>query len=248
MTTVVAIVPAKDRADSVAATVRALRALPAVDRVIVVDDGSTDATAVLAQGAGAHVVRLPVNRGKGGAVLEGVASAPDADVFLLIDADLATTAGAAALLLDPVLDGDADLAIGVLPAAGGRGGFGKVRDLAARGIRRACGLEVRAPLSGQRAVRSDLLRDLVDAERFGLEVAMTIEAQRQGARILEVDVPMDHRHTGRSLAGFRHRAGQGVDVLRALWPRVTSARQRRWLVLVGVLLAVVASSALALGA
>jgi hypothetical protein len=248
MTTVVAIVPAKDRADSVAATVRALRALDAVDRVVVVDDGSTDATAVLAQGAGAHVVRLPVNRGKGGAVLEAVARCPDADVFLLIDADLATTAGAADLLLAPVLDGDADLTIGVLPPAGGRGGFGKVRDLAARGIRRACGLEVRAPLSGQRAVRADLLRDLVDAERFGLEVAMTIDAQRKGARVLEVDVPMDHRHTGRSLAGFRHRAGQGMDILRSLWPRVTSPRQRIGLVLVGLLVAVLASSALALDA
>ena len=213
-----------------------------------VDDGSTDATAVLAQGAGAHVLRLPVNRGKGGAVLAGVAHAPDADVFLLIDADLATTAGAADLLLEPVLAGEVDLAIGVLPPAGGRGGFGKVRDVAARGIRRACGLEVRAPLSGQRAVRAELLRDLDDAERFGLEVAMTIEAQRRGARIREVDVPMDHRHTGRSVAGFRHRAGQGIDILRALWPRLTSARQRRWLIVLSVLVAVVASSFLALDA
>lgn len=244
--TVVALVPAKDRADSIAATVEALLALPAVDRVLVVDDGSTDATTEVAAAAGADVLRLPENRGKGGAVLAGVGRAPDADVFLLIDADLAATAGAADLLLGPVLADEADLVIGVLPPAGSRGGFGRIRRLAARGIHRACGLETQAPLSGQRAVRADLLRELGDAERFGLEVAMTIDAQRAGARILEVDVPMDHRHTGRSVSGFRHRGGQGVDIVRSLWPRVTTARQRRLGIALLLLVAVLVSSAAAL--
>ncbi len=220
--TVVAIVPAKDRADSVAATVGALRAVPGVDRVVVVDDGSTDATTEVARAAGAEVLRLPRNRGKGGAVKAAVDATPEADVYLLIDADLAGTAGAADLLLGPVLADEADLTIGVLPPADGRGGFGKVRDLAARGIARACGRRTRAPLSGQRAVQAGLLRSLSSAERFGLEVAMTIDAERAGARVVEVDVPMDHRHTGRSVAGFRHRATQGSDVIRALWPRLTS--------------------------
>jgi hypothetical protein len=228
--TVVALVPAKDRADSVAATVAALRELPAVHRVLVIDDGSTDHTADAARAAGADVLRLPVNRGKGGAVAAGVAATPDADVYLLIDADLARTAAAADLLLGPVRRDEADLVIGVLPSAGGRGGFGLVRDTSARGIARACGLRVRAPLSGQRAVRADLVRDLPSADRFGLEVAMTIDVARAGGRVLEVDVPMDHRHTGRSLAGFAHRARQGHDILRSLWPRVTTARQRIGLV------------------
>jgi hypothetical protein len=230
---VVAIVPAKDRADSVATTVSALRGLDAVDRVLVVDDGSRDDTATQARAAGADVLRLPVNRGKGAAVAAGIAAAPETEVFLLIDADLAGTAAVADALLAPVLDDRADLAIGVLPAAGSKAGFGTVRTMAARGIRRACGLEVRAPLSGQRAVRAELVRDLRDAERFGLEVAMTIDVARAGARVVEVDVAMDHRHTGRSLAGFAHRGRQGLDIGRALWPRLTTHRQR-----VGLLLAV----------
>src|SRR5699024_2568639 len=135
--TVIAIVPAKDRADSIASTVRALLGLPAVDRVIVVDDGSSDDTADRALAAGARVLRLPHNVGKGAAVLAGVRATPDATVHLLIDADLAATASAADVLLNPVLADEADLTIGVLPPAGGRGGFGFVRDLAARGIRRA---------------------------------------------------------------------------------------------------------------
>ncbi len=223
---VVALVPAKDRGDSVGDTVAALSALPLVSRVLVIDDGSTDDTADTARAAGADVLVLPTNRGKGGAVLAGVAATPEADIYLLIDADLAATAAAADVLLGPVLRDEADLVVGVLPSAGGKGGFGLVRDMSARGIERACGLKVRAPLSGQRAVRAELVRGLDSAERFGLEVAMTIDVVRRGGRVVEVDVPMDHRHTGRSLAGFAHRGRQGHDIARSLWPRITSPRLR----------------------
>ncbi|HUQ40380.1 MAG TPA: glycosyltransferase [Acidimicrobiales bacterium] len=223
---VVALVAAKDAEADIAATVAALVALGEVDEVVVVDDGSTDATAAAAVGAGARVVRLPSNRGKGGALVAGIAAAPDAEVYLLVDADVAGTAALAGALLPPVLGGTADLTIGVLPPAAGRGGFGKVRDLAARGIRRAVGFETRAPLSGQRAVRGELLRSLELADRFGVETAMTIDAIRAGARVVEIDVAMDHRHTGRTVAGFRHRARQGTDVARALWPRLTTSSQR----------------------
>jgi hypothetical protein len=70
------------------------------------------------------------------------------------------------------------------------------------------------------------------AERFGLETALTIDVRRIGGRVVEVDVPMEHRHTGRRLAGFRHRAGQGADIVRALWPRLTSPAQRVGAILV----------------
>ncbi|MCU1496928.1 MAG: hypothetical protein JWM47_881 [Acidimicrobiales bacterium] len=239
--TVVAIVPAFDRADSVAATVRALAAIESVARVVVVDDGSADDTSEAARRAGAEVLRLPVNRGKGAAVKAGIAATPEADVYLFIDADLADTAATAAALLEPVLAGAADLTVGVLPPAAGRGGFGTVRTFAARGILRACGARVRAPLSGQRAVRADLVRELASAERFGLEVAMTIDVVRAGGRLVELEVPMDHRHTGRSVSGFAHRGRQGIDIAAALWPRLASGRLRRGLLALGLLAAIVAS-------
>lgn len=223
---VVAVVPAKDRADTVGDTVSALLGLSAVDEVVVVDDGSRDGTAAAALGAGARVVRLPDNVGKGGAVAAGVAAAPDADVYLLVDADVGSTAGLVDELLQPLVDDEADMTIAVLPPAGRRGGFGKVRDLARHGIRRGSGFESRAPLSGQRAVRGPLLRSLDLAARFGLEVGLTIDAVRAGARVHEVDVAMDHRHTGRSVSGFRHRARQGADIVRALWPRLVDERLR----------------------
>jgi hypothetical protein len=172
------------------------------------------------------VLRLPVNRGKGGAVRAGVDATPDADIYLLVDADVRGTAAAAGSLLRLVVDGDADLAIGVLPPAGRRGGLGAVRTVARSGIRRASGLDTRAPLSGQRAVRASLLRGLGSVERFGLEVGMTIDAVRAGARVVEVDVDMDHDHTGRRASGFVHRGHQGSDVVRALWPRLTKPAMR----------------------
>lgn len=238
---VVALVAARDRADTVGATVAALARLAAVHEVVVVDDGSTDTTASVAVSAGARVVRLAANRGKGGAVGAGVAVSPDADVYLLIDADVGATAAAAAGLLRPVLGGDADMAVGVLPGAGGRGGFGLVRRLAGVGIARASGFAPRAPLSGQRAVRASLLRTLELAPRFGLETALTIDALAAGARVVEVDVALDHRHTGRSLGGFAHRAGQGRDIVRALWPRLTSSRFRVALVVATLVIALAAA-------
>lgn len=237
---VVALIPAFDSERRIAATVTATRSIPHVDRVLVIDDGSRDATADAARRAGAEVLVLPTNRGKGGAVAAGVAASPDADVFLLVDADLQDTAAETARLLPPVLDDEADLAIAVLPPAAGRGGFGLVRDVARWGIRRSSGFETIAPISGQRAVRAELLRELTSAERFGLEVAMTVDAVNAGARVVEVEASIEHRHTGRSLAGFGHRARQGADILRTLWPRLVGLPWRVGLICLSAVLVLVA--------
>ena len=69
--TVAAVIPAKDEADRIAATVRAVRGIPGVDLVVVVDDGSSDGTAEIAREAGAEVVRHARNRGKAAAMTTG---------------------------------------------------------------------------------------------------------------------------------------------------------------------------------
>ena len=69
---VAAIIPCKDEADRIAATVRAVRGIDGVDLVVVVDDGSTDETAARAHDAGAHVVRHTENSGKAAALDTGV--------------------------------------------------------------------------------------------------------------------------------------------------------------------------------
>jgi glycosyltransferase involved in cell wall biosynthesis len=229
---VLALVPARDEAERVGATVRALRGLPGVAEVLVVSDGSTDATAARALEAGAHCLDLPRSLGKGGAVNAGLAAlmgrvaeriSPEPAVLLLADADLADTAGRLGRLLDPVLDGDADLAIADLPAQQGAGGFGLAMGLARRGIANATGRRMSEPLSGQRAVRWEALPALLPfAPDFGIEVAMTIDALRAGLRVVEVEVDLHHNPTGKDLAGLLHRARQARAIARVL------TRRRAW--------------------
>ncbi len=219
--TVVALVPAYRSQDRVGDTVRALLSLDDVDSVIVIDDGSDDDTAVVARRAGATLVQLPANRGKGGAIAAGIAAAPDADIYLLIDADLTSTAVEADRLLGPVLEGRADLVIGSFERANSSGGFGLIKGMAARLIARS-GQEVTEPLSGQRAIVGSLLRSLDLGSGFGLETAMTMDALAAGARVVEVPVGMTHRRTGRDLRGIIHRARQGIDIARVAWPRLVS--------------------------
>lgn len=236
--TVVAVVPAKNSA-AIGATVVALAGTGRVDRIVVVDDGSNDDTAARAAAAGATVLSLATNWGKGGAVARAVEMFPDASIYLLLDADLGETARHVVGLLDPVTVGTADLSIAVFPSADGRGGFGVVKRAARAIIARECGYDAAEPLSGQRAVRGELLRSLPAAPRFGLEVGMTVDAVRAGARLVEIELPLDHEHTGRTFAGFRHRGGQALDIGRAAVARFGTVRARAT-VMVAVTLAVLA--------
>ena len=159
-----ALVPAYGEADRIAATVEALAKLPEIAEILVVDDADDTATAALA--AGAHCLVLPSNRGKGAALNAGLAAlinrvgervTPRPRALLLADGDLGDSAGRLGDLLAPVLDGEADLAIADLPAQEGAGGFGLAMGLARAGIRRRTGRTMAEPLSGQRAIRWEVL-------------------------------------------------------------------------------------------
>jgi len=214
-----AVVPAYNEEDVIADTVGALLQLEGVARVIVVDDASLDDSAGLAALAGATVVVNGENLGKGGSlnrVLDGL----DFEALLLIDGDLGNCAAEAGLLLDAVLGGEADLAIAAFPPPAHKGGFGIAQGLARGGIKALSGLQMRSPISGQRA----MTRGVFDAvsplrEGFGVEVAMTLDAHRAGFKVVEVPTQMSHNETGRDLAGFVHRGRQFADIARALASR-----------------------------
>jgi glycosyltransferase involved in cell wall biosynthesis len=223
---VVALVAARDEGDRIGETVSALLALEPVSEVVVVDDGSRDETAPKSLAAGASVLRLDRARGKGRALEGAFGRLRDrpADVWLLADGDLAGTAASLDVVLAPVLEGDADVAIATFPPAQA-GGFGIVKRLARQAIRLIAGLDVREPLSGQRALTAEALEAVRPLARgFGVETAMTIDAVRAGLRVLEVPAELGHRPTFRDVRGFTHRGRQGWDVLRAVVPRMLGVR------------------------
>jgi len=212
------LIPAHNEAASIADTVRAARAIPGVSRVVVVDDGSEDGTDRLAERAGAKVVRMAGNAGKGGALEAGAKRVENADVIVLLDGDLGTTAAQAERLLAPVLAGTADMTIATFPRPAGKAGFGLVKWLARWGIRGLGGrFDATAPLSGQRALTGQTLAEVRPfAAGYGVEVALTVRALRHGRTVVEVPTTMAHAATGRDVAGFVHRGRQFVHVALAL--------------------------------
>lgn len=215
----VVVVTARNEADRLPATLAALAAAFPRARVLVADDGSDDDTAEVAAAHGAEVVRSPRPQGKGGTatlaarLLLQATRAERPPVVLLCDGDLGASAGALGPLVDAVRGGDADLAIAAFSRRVG-GGFGVAVGFARWAIRRRCGLELDAPISGQRALRAEMLPAVVPfAPRFGMETAMTIDAARAGYRVREVELELEHRATGRTLRGFLHRGRQLSDIL-----------------------------------
>jgi hypothetical protein len=223
---VVALVAAHEESERIASTVSALHAL--ADEIVVVDDGSEDATSSAALLAGATVLRASRRRGKGRAIEEALGRLPASTLWLLADADLADSASLLGPLVDAVREGRADIAIAAFPKLSG-GGFGIVKRVAVKSIRAACGFEAREPLSGQRALTSAALTAVRPlAPGFGLEVAMTIDAVRAGLTVVEIPiVGLAHRPTGRGVQGFAHRARQGADILGAIASRALPRPRRR---------------------
>jgi len=223
---VAVVIPARDEADRIQATVTAAAGIPGVALVIVVDDGSGDATAAVAQRAGAVVTRHGRNRGKGAAMETGAEAARVIDQrehrdrprhLLFLDADLADTAARAGPLIDPVLAGKADMTIAVFSTTVKLGGHGLVVGMSGAGIHRATGWRPAQPLNGQRC----LTRAAFEAARpiargWGAETGLTIDLLRQGFRVTEVEVELAHRATGTGMQAQLHRAHQLTDVARAL--------------------------------
>lgn len=203
---VAVLVPAFDEAANVAPVVKAALAAD-LGPVLVVDDGSRDATAVAARDAGADVVRLERNRGKGAALLAG-AEAVAEEVVVLLDADLVgLTAEHVRALAEPVATGRVDMTRGAF-----RGG--RWRTTAAQ--------RITPQLNGQRALRRTALLQVpgLAESRYGVEIAITRHAEKRGWRCLDVPLEgvtqvMKEEKRG-VLRGLAIRARMYAEILAAL--------------------------------
>lgn len=232
---VVAIIPALNEEGAIAAVVRSLpREL--VTKVIVVDNGSDDATAVRAAEAGAEVVRDPI-RGYGRACMAGVAAAPDAEVYLFLDGDGSDAAEDAGALLAPLLAGRADLVLGSRERGEMEHG---ALPLQARAGNRLAALLIRA-LDGARisdlapfkAVDAALLHAIAPREMtYGWTIELIVRAAQRGAQIEEVPVRYRRRRAGHSkvsgsLTGTLKASGRILVTLARLHLAGQSSRSSR---------------------
>jgi hypothetical protein len=212
------LVAARDEADRIAETIAALRRDFPQSGIIVVDGDSADATVERAEEAGAVVIRYG-RRGKGEALSAGERAASPGSL-LLCDADLN---GSLALLAR----GGADLVVAAFTRRSG-GGFGVAKRVARELIRLRTGFIAREPLSGQRLLSARARAAAFPlAPGFGCELRMTIDVMRAGLAVEEVDVDLEHRETGRDLAGFAHRGRQLLDALLAVGPLAVNHRGLR---------------------
>lgn len=231
---VAAVIPAKDEAERIAATVAAVRQVAGIDMVVVVDDGSTDDTAGIATAMGAVVARHKRNKGKAAAMMTGARRVEDEErstlgvhrPLLFVDADLEASAANLGVLITPVTSNEVDMTIATLPPQRTPGGgHGFVVRLARNGVKELTGFEPVQPLSGMRCISREAFTSASPLARgWGVEVALTIDVLRAGLRVREVPCDLRHRVSGANWRGQLHRARQYRDVAIALGRRLL----RRW--------------------
>jgi glycosyltransferase involved in cell wall biosynthesis len=186
------VIPALDAAATIGDVIAGVRhALPSAD-VLVVNDGSKDATVRVAEAAGAAVVSFAQNRGKGAALREAFALALDdgVDAVLTVDADGQHDTTFAPELV-AALD-DADVVVGVRRRMGTRMPMLRrfSNSLSSWAISRCAGMRLPDTQSGYRAIRAEVLRRVQPrGDRYEFETDFLILAARAGFRIGGVSIP-----------------------------------------------------------
>jgi len=224
------IVPAYNEEKRIVETLLALKSIPSIQNIYVIDDGSSDATYSNASAVeNVNVVRQPSNKGKGQALFEGLKLAlKNSDIIVFADGDLQESARDIEKLILPIIEDKADVTIAKFPSAKRKGGFGFVKKLAREGVYINTGVRLNTVLSGQRAFKREVLDEINHCYTgYGVELGMTIDILNKGYKIMEVDVNMYHNETGRNLSGFVHRGKQFWQILMVLAPKTISTKLKR---------------------
>jgi len=210
-----ALVPVYNEEDRIEKTIETIKNSRYIKEVFVVDDGSKDNTALRASNAGAKVIKLDKNRGKGYALKYGLDRIIDKnEIIIFLDGDLDASHNDIDRLIKPVIQNDCDVSIAKFLQPKKKGGFGLVKLLAKKGIKFYTRQNIDCGLSGQRAFRAEVLKNFKEMpSRYGVEVGMTIDILKSGYIIKEIEVNMAHRETGRDLNGFIHRGKQFYQIL-----------------------------------
>jgi glucosyl-3-phosphoglycerate synthase len=203
------VIPAFNEKDNVEKVIRVVKGLNLVNEVIVVDDGSVDATAQIAENAGAIVIKHHTNLGKGAALKTGFEKS-NGDIVAFIDADLKNiTSDQVEKIIKPILDGKADITKTKFKRKAGR-----VTELTAKPLLNFFfpELNYEQPLSGQFAALRTFLNKIKFEEDYGVDVGIVLDADVRGVRIREVDIgKIEHKHS--SIKGLNIMANQVVRTI-----------------------------------
>lgn len=223
----IVIVPAYNESARIGAVIRAVR--PLADRVIVVDDGSSDRTADAAAAAGARVISHAVNRGQGAALRTGTAAALAADAELVVHFDGDGQHGAEAIeaLIAPIRDGRADVVYGSRFMGVRSVGMPASRRLLLWAARQFSVLVLGIPRSftdpqsGLRAMSAAAARDIeFTQDRMAHCSELLRNVSRSNYRVVEV--PVKVIYTDETIS----KGQKAVDALRIVWQLVMGAFQR----------------------
>jgi glycosyltransferase involved in cell wall biosynthesis len=180
------IIPALNEEKRIAKVIIQAQKVPEIKEIVVVDDGSRDKTAKIAEELGTEVIKHHKNLGKGEALKTGI-SHSKGDILLFLDADLMNIEPKKirALIL-PILKDKADFTKAIFTRARGR-----VTEFAVKPMMQVLYPEnhkFKQPISGQFAGRKNFLEKIQIEPRWGIDISIFLDAIKQGQRVLEVNI------------------------------------------------------------
>jgi hypothetical protein len=249
MTSIAILIPALNEEQTIAEVVHACQKVAPGARIVVFDNASTDETAARAKSAGAEV-RFEPRRGKGN-VVQSMFRTIDADVYVMVDGDATYPAERMPDLMQPILDGTADMVIGSRLMRGHGSDFRALNLVGnlfyASLLRSLFGVRLTDLLSGYRAFSRRLVKSLpLVGGGFETEAEMTIKAVHRGFRVVEVPVTLAARPEG-SKSKIRI-AQDGVLILNAIVALFRDYKPLTFFSLIALVLAAGAGTALFLHA
>ena len=214
------VVPVYNEGDKIKDTIIGLKKIDSIDEILIVNDGSTDNTKEVIENLNVSIVNLDKNHGKGYAMHYAIKEW-DYGYIAFVDGDLGLTSVEMEKLIIPVISGEVDFTIAKFPevstVTNAKGGFGFVKRLAKKGVYFYTKKEINTSLSGQRVYKGEIMDYMKYVpDRYGIEVAMTIQALNGDFSFKEIPVNMTHRYTERSIQGFKHRGKQFFNILKTL--------------------------------
>ena len=239
---VTAIIPAFNEETTIGSVV--LSTLMYVDQVIVVDDGSSDRTSVIAEAAGAEIIQHKSNEGKGAALRTGFQAIGDRDIVVTLDGDGQHNPMEIPKLLKPIIDGEADIVNGsryLGKDSTDTPGYRRIgQTVLDKATSLSSGLNLTDSQSGFRAFANYTLSVFkFNHDGFSIESEMLIDAANFGSKIVEVPIKVNYNSKSNGEIHKKNPVSHGLGVLVKLIQDMEFNRPLYYFVLPGLILIVI---------